>query len=198
EHDVRCDLHALVDHGLAMAAEAGFRKEPGSRRGREGSKEGDGEPAYDPRAALLEFFEQRLKFLLEESGIRQDAATALLAAGWVDAGLTWHRGRALNALRGQDDFLALAAAAKRVRNILAQAAEKGLGNPDAGVDPAVLKAGVESDLRRAMERSRGEAERLGGRGDFKGALTAVAALRPVVDRFFDEVLVMDPDERVRN
>src|SRR5262249_52311562 len=81
--------------------------------------------ATDPRAALSEFLSQRLRFLLEESGVRFDAARAVLATGWSDPLLAWRRAKALNALRGQADFLALAAAAKRVRNILSQAAEKG-------------------------------------------------------------------------
>ena len=70
-------------------------------------------------------------------------------------------------------------------------------SPGARVDPVNLRTEVERELREAIERSRGEAEKLAELGEFKGALSAVAALRPVVDRFFDGVLVMDPDEKLR-
>ena len=40
--------------------------------------------------------------------------------------------------------------------------------------------------------------RLKQKADYQGALTAIASLRPAVDRFFDDVLVMDKDEDVRN
>jgi len=197
DNGVRFDLQPLLDEALAMASEAGFQSQTRARSVKGASKTGDGESGFDPRAALFEFLEQRLRFLLEESGIRHDAVRAVLATGWTDPILTWRRGHALNSLRGQDDFLALAAAAKRVRNILAQATEKGMRTPGARVDPRGLKAGVERDLQEAIERSRSETGKLAERGDFKGALSAVAALRPVVDRFFDEILVMDPDEKVR-
>ena len=98
------------------------------------------EPPAEPRAALCAFLEQRLRFLMEDAGLRFDAARAALAAGWSDPLLAWRRGKALNALRGREDFLALAMAAKRVRNILAQAAGKGMM-----VDAGDLKARVAGD-----------------------------------------------------
>ncbi len=152
----------------------------------------------DPRAALHEFVKQRLQFLMEESGVRFDAARAALAAGWSDPLLAWRRARALHTLRGQDDFLALAAAAKRVRNILAQAGAKGMGVDGSALVPSRLAAGAEADLFEAMRRAAGEVDDLAAREDHRGALCAIAALRPRVDRFFDEVLVMDPDAAVRS
>lgn len=198
EREIPLDLTPLLNAALAQASEAGFAKVSGTRapEGRAPRKE---KPvaASDPRAALFEFMEQRLRFLLEESGVRFDAARAVLSTGWADPLLAWRKAKALDALRGQPDFLALAASAKRVRNILAQAAEKGQDASAARLDPARLSKGSEAALHEAMRAARKRAETLASGGDHRGALSAIAALRGAVDRFFEDVLVMDPDEGTR-
>ncbi|HXI02822.1 MAG TPA: DALR anticodon-binding domain-containing protein, partial [Candidatus Saccharimonadales bacterium] len=103
---------------------------------------------------------------------------------------------ALDRLRGEEDFLALAAAAKRVRNILAQAAAKGI-ETGSGVDAGLLKERAETMLHEEIERVDSRAAASAGREDYAEALSAIAGLRPAVDRFFDDVLVMDEDEGVR-
>jgi glycyl-tRNA synthetase beta chain len=72
-----------------------------------------------------------------------------------------------------------------------------MGPDGAALDPARLAAGAESALFEAMQGARRSAEERAARDDHRGALAAIASLRPAVDRFFDDVLVMDPDERVR-
>jgi len=147
--------------------------------------------------ALEDFLRQRLQFLLEESGIRFDAARAALAAGSSIPVVAWRRAAALNGLRGEDDFLALAAAAKRVRNILAQAHEKKIFDPSVELDAARLEAGAEADLHGALGRARGRAADLARAGEYAPALRAIASLRPQVDVFFEMVHVMVPDEKTR-
>ncbi|MBV8200225.1 MAG: hypothetical protein JOZ15_06345, partial [Acidobacteria bacterium] len=56
---------------------------------------------------------------------------------------------------------------------------------------------AERDLAAAFAGLSAEVEAAGAAGDYERALRRIALLAPVLDRFFVEVLVMDPDERVR-
>src|ERR1019366_1042882 len=141
------------------------------------------------------FLRERLSFYLKDvRGFAYDVVNAVLAAGADDVRDAIARAEALTAARESADFAAISAAFKRIKNILRQAEEKGfaLGSPkdvklsaeaqqlhDASVDlaPKVAK------LRQ--ERAYGE------------ALVLIATLRPVVDAFFDKVMVLDPDVIVR-
>ncbi|HLU68066.1 MAG TPA: DALR anticodon-binding domain-containing protein, partial [Kofleriaceae bacterium] len=98
---------------------------------------------------------------------------------------------ALSRLRARADFEPLAAAFKRVANIL-----KG-ESPAGAPDPAVFVEGEERALWGSFSEIQARvADRLEG-GDYAGALQILAELKAPVDRFFDKVLVMDKDERVR-
>ena len=196
ENGIRANVGRLLDLALEQAASDVAPSSGGTPAAVSGRKGRSG-PAFDPRGALHDFVRQRLQFLMEEAGIRFDAARAVLAADWTDPLHAWRRAQALNGLRGEDDFLALAAAAKRVRNILAQAAEKGIQVGERALDPARLGHATERALFEAMREAGREAEALSARGDDRGALSMIASVRPIVDRFFDDVLVMDPDEAVR-
>jgi glycyl-tRNA synthetase beta chain len=132
--------------------------------------------------------------------VRLDTARAVLSAGADDAGEVWRRAAALTELRAAADegnFLALAASAKRIRNILSQARDKGLHRDGAAVSPKLLKESEERDLHGAVARVAAEVETGVARGSYKPALLAIASLRPQVDRFFDKVLVMAPEADVR-
>jgi glycyl-tRNA synthetase beta chain len=92
-----------------------------------------------------------------------------------------------------DAAAALAAANKRIANILRQA-EGGVA-PE--VDAAALQADAERALHDRIQALEGEVLPLVAKRRYQEALVALAGLREVVDRFFDEVLVMDPDPTVR-
>jgi glycyl-tRNA synthetase beta chain len=87
---------------------------------------------------------------------------------------------------------ALAAANKRIANILRQAE----GTPGE-VDGARLEAPAERDLYGAVERIRAPVEADLDAGRYTEALTRLAELRGVVDRFFDDVMVMAEDPALR-
>ncbi|NHA15817.1 glycine--tRNA ligase subunit beta [Thioalkalivibrio sp. XN279] len=89
---------------------------------------------------------------------------------------------------------ALAAANKRIANILRQAD----GAVAGAVDDALLQAGAEKALHERVEALAGEVAPLVAARRYREALEKLAGLREVVDRFFDEVLVMDPDPAVRD
>ena len=73
-------------------------------------------------------------------------------------------------------------------------------DPAAGaraVDPALFADDAERELHAAFEAARGPLLDALGNLELESAVGAAAGLRPAVDRYFDAVLVMDPDEAVR-
>jgi glycyl-tRNA synthetase beta chain len=153
---------------------------------------GDGDVAARVRAFLVE----RLEFYLREAkGQAYDVVKAVLAAGADDVRDAIARAEAVTAARGSADFEAVSAAFKRMKNILAQAKEKG---------ETISFAGSLAELHPAQSGLLSAASEVGARVDslrnehrYNEALEAVATLRPQVDAFFDQVMVMDPDENVR-
>ncbi len=106
------------------------------------------------------------------------------------------RAEAVTAVRGSEDFAAVSAAFKRMKNILSQAQVKGFAAASS-VDAALL---TELTERALAERSAELADRvkeLRADKNYKTALEQIATLRPQVDAFFDAVMVMAPDAEVR-
>ena len=89
---------------------------------------------------------------------------------------------------------ALAAANKRISNILRKSDTQASGP----VSADLLKLDAEQALHQRIEDLRAEVEAMFLRGDYTNALTRLASLRPEVDRFFDDVMVMDEDMQLRN
>jgi glycyl-tRNA synthetase beta chain len=102
----------------------------------------------------------------------------------------------MEALRGGEDFEALSAAAKRIRNILAKSASAADWQPGE-VAAELLCEDEEKELYVAYLGADAEAGRLFACGDYRGALEVISTLRPAVDRFFDKVLVMAENREVR-
>ncbi len=89
---------------------------------------------------------------------------------------------------------ALAAANKRIQNILRKADRK----ETTVIDPALLKEKAERALYAQMIDLSAEVDEMFDKGDYTTALSTLASLRTVVDSFFDEVMVMDEDLALRN
>jgi len=148
-------------------------------------------------AKVRGFLVERLEFYLREAkGQAYDVVKAVLGAGADDVRDAVARAEAVTAVRGSDDFAAVSAAFKRMKNILSQAREKGIASA-VSVDDALLTETTEKAL---AERSAELAGRVAGLRDAKNyrvALEEIATLRPQVDAFFDAVMVMAPDAAVR-
>ncbi len=150
---------------------------------------------------LMDFVGQRLRHMMETAGMRFDTARAVLSAGFDDPRDAWHRAVALTELRSPDrqaDFDSLATSAKRIRNILSQARDKEIAWRVEGPDTDRLVEGEEKDLAAAVSSVSASVEQRIGASDYNGALKEIASLRPRIDRFFDKVLVMTPDEDLRS
>jgi glycyl-tRNA synthetase beta chain len=143
-------------------------------------------------ASLIEFWTGRQEFLGVEAGLRPDSVRAALGAGADDPCDARLRMRAIDAFRDQPGFEDLAAAHKRIKNILAgQAAPRAF-------DPAQLRDAAEKELWSRVEAIRPALVRARGRGDHAAALAALASLREPLDRFFTEVMVLAEDRALRD
>ncbi len=147
----------------------------------------------DPAAhGVHEFVAERVRrYLIDRVGVAQDTAEAVMAAGWERLAETVARARALEQVRVRPEFEVLATAFKRVRNILA--------DQDAGqFDPSLAEQAEERQLAESSEQLEKRLAALVADGRFVDAFEAAAELAPVLDRFFEEVLVMAPEPRLRD
>jgi glycyl-tRNA synthetase beta chain len=141
------------------------------------------------------FFRERQSFYLKDvRGFAYDVVNAVLAAGSDDVRDAIARAEALTAARESADFAAISAAFKRIKNILRQAEEKHfvLGSPK-----DVTLALEAQQLADAAALLAPEVAALRKLRFYGQALEAIATLRPVVDAFFDKVMVLDPDPAIR-
>ena len=147
------------------------------------------------KAQVAAFLRERLHFYLKEvRGFAYDVVAAVLAAGADDVCDAIARADALTAVRGSEDFAAISAAFKRIKNILRQAEEKNfaLGSPK-----DVTLSAESQRLADAAAALAPEVATLRQLRSYSDALALIATLRPAVDAFFDKVMVLDPDPAVR-
>jgi glycyl-tRNA synthetase beta chain len=147
------------------------------------------------REQVEAFLRERLSFYLKDvRGFAYDVVNAVLAAGADDVRDAIARAEALTAARESADFAAISAAFKRIKNILRQAEEKGFAIQAA---PGVALAAEAQQLASAAATLAPEVTKLRLQRSYAEALSAIATLRPVVDAFFDKVMVLDNDAAVR-
>jgi glycyl-tRNA synthetase beta chain len=148
------------------------------------------------KAQFAAFLAERLSFYLKDvRSFSYDVVSAVLAAGADDVRDVIARAKALTAVRGSDDFVAISAASKRIKNILKQAVEKGetisVGSGD------VLVLAEERKLLAESAEVAAKVAVLRQEGNYAAALEAIATLRPAVDAFFEAVMVMAPEPELR-
>jgi glycyl-tRNA synthetase beta chain len=147
-------------------------------------------PEAEVRLELEEFLLDRLRYVLAARGYPADEVEAALAAREPDAledpFEAALRLRALHVVRQEasEDFQHLAIAFKRARNILG-------AEPSGPVELDLFREEAERELHAAVARLRTE------NGGYEARLRSLATLRAPVDQFFDDVLVMAEDPRVR-
>lgn len=144
----------------------------------------------DVVAEVVEFFGQRFKGIMEERGFAYDTADAVMASGFDNLNDALLRAEALAAFRPQPVFGDLLSAFVRANNL----AKKSAG---AEVDPALLVEESERDLHRFLMGAAEKSAGFAAAKDYRSLLAELAALQEPVARFFDEVMVMVEDERVR-
>ena len=138
-----------------------------------------------------QFFAGRLKSIAKDEGIRLDSIEAVSAVGVIDPAEFIARARALDSARAEQPelFEALASAFTRAHNL----ADASLG---CEVDTSIL-GDSELALLSACEEGEEKVASALAQKDFDAACSALAALKEPIDRFFDDVLVMDEHDDVR-
>ena len=170
------------------------------------------------------FMIERLRAWFADRSIPADVFNAVLARDPARPLDFAHRVRAVEAFRALPEAASLAAANKRIRNILRQAEQAGIGIPpvgspppafpasagmtaedmlsrggagSAGVAGSLLREDAERSLAAMLAEIEPHARGMLDAGEYTGALTSLAGLRDGVDAFFDTVKVMDEDEKLR-
>ncbi|MEO5353238.1 MAG: glycine--tRNA ligase subunit beta [Magnetococcus sp. XQGC-1] len=143
---------------------------------------------------VQEFFYGRLNAFLKSEGFDGDLLDAVQQLDLDDLLDMVLRVRALAVFKTLPSYGALVAANKRIANIL----EKAGGLQQGGVDAGLFTLPAEVQLHQEVESRRLVVPELVQRRAYAEALQQLAELRGVIDRFFAEVLVMDPDLAVRN
>jgi glycyl-tRNA synthetase beta chain len=169
QHDARLSLHAAVQEAQAAYGSA------------------EAPAAEATRREVLDFLRARTQALLVERGLPPEVVEAVLSAGSDDVGDALRRAEALAIMRREADFGELSVAFRRVVGII----PKGFDRP---VELSRLVEGAERALFAQASELKDEVARLTAAREYLGALRRIAALKPVVDMFFEEVLVIGPDE----
>ena len=151
---------------------------------------------------LTAFFDERLVFWLRDlRGFAYDVVNAVVAVPSDNMRDAIARAEALTAVRGSEDLAAIAAAFKRIKNILRQAEEKGIVSPDrkaSVTNPDLLQDPAEKALYAEANKLTPVVEELRKRQEYRQAIERIATLRQHVDLFFDKVMVMVDDKAVRD
>ncbi|HEY9027288.1 MAG TPA: glycine--tRNA ligase subunit beta [Burkholderiaceae bacterium] len=147
----------------------------------------------DPRAAVSTFIVERLAGSLREQGYSAHEVDAVLALGVQRLADIPRRLEAVRAFAALPEADALAAANKRIANILKKSAEP----VEPKADPALFSEDAERALWTDVATVRRSADVLFETGDYTSSLKALAALRAPVDKFFDDVMVNADDPKVR-
>ncbi len=142
----------------------------------------------------MDFFGLRLEYLLTSEGHKKEVIEAILAAGWSDLNEVRLRTRALSQFQNNIEFPSLTIGCKRALNIL-----KGIDSSTIGsVSEAGLQEEAEIQLFEKIKENKDSLNQLLEKRSYSEYLHNLAKLRVYIDRFFEQVLVMAPDEIIKN
>ena len=143
---------------------------------------------------IKEFFNKRMVNILTDRGFSKEAVHSALWASFEDLPDAVLRVKALDALRKDPDFEPLSITFKRVENIL----KKTDVNQQVSVDESLFQDPCEEKLFSAVKDVRQTVKDLIQDGNYDKALGNIATLRPIVETFFNDVMVMAEDTRLRD
>lgn len=157
---------------------------------------GDVLKSADSESKVLEYMLERLRAMYAEENITTETFNAV-AAKQLSVPLDIHkRVLAVHSFTQLPEATSLAAANKRVSNILSKSAD-GIAI-DAGINNALLQEDAEKHLAKALAAKTAVVAPLFAARDYTATLASLADLREPVDAFFDKVMVMAEDEKLRN
>jgi glycyl-tRNA synthetase beta chain len=176
QRNFRFSLTALMEQSLSLYGEKALAKKD--------------EVVRD----VLEFVRNRMEHILTEEGFSKDVTASVTSVSIDNVPDVKQRVAALENLKKQDGFEPLAVAFKRVVNIIKKTEMAGVADVDAGLFEKPCESSLFSAVNAVSEKVGG----LLAASDFHQALLEIATLRGPVDTFFDDVMVMADDEKIRN
>ena len=147
---------------------------------------------------ILQFFRQRLEAVLTEMGISYDEIEATLVVSFSDVVDSELRARSIHELQGSRDFEPIIIAFKRAKNILKQAEERKIRVVSSQFNEKKLKEVEEKKLWEGFNKIEKETEKFLKKKDYQKALEKLVSARKLVDDFFDKVMVMVEDKKLRD
>jgi glycyl-tRNA synthetase beta chain len=155
----------------------------------------------DPTQKLELFFHERIEFYLRDTRSQAyDVVKAVMAAGTLDLRDLVARAAAVTTVRGSDDFIAVCAAFKRMKNLITQADESGITSKAVEFPAVVNMHPAQIVLNNAVFKVSERYAVLCSNHEYVEALKLLATLRPEVDAFMDPktgVKVMDDVPYIR-
>jgi glycyl-tRNA synthetase beta chain len=176
EHNMPVTLAQLFDMALQTLEQANLLKRD----------------AADIRKELYEFFGLRVKNMLSERGVRYDIVDALLASGFDHIPSVVLRSQALASAVQLPDFKTTVESFTRVANLAAKAPE------GVTVDTGLFEDEAERILFDSFSPARDLYSKAMGKQQAEEALQALSSLKAPITQFFDAVMVMSDNEKVRN
>jgi len=149
---------------------------------------------FAAEAAVLDFMLDRLNAYYLDKGIRADVLDAVLSTKPTRPLDINNRLLAVDTFRQGTDAESLAAANKRIGNIL----KKVKGDLSTKVDESLLQEAAEKDLSATLTQLNDDVQRLIDNAKYQDALALLSTLKNDVDTFFDDVMVMADDEALKN
>jgi glycyl-tRNA synthetase beta chain len=188
-------VKTIAEHKLPLNLSGIFRDAREIYRGSEAERKFSKEIDY--AGAIREFFRERLEFYLRDAlGFRYDVVKAVLASGSDDVMDAVARAQSVKSVLHMPEFQAIASACKRMRNILKQAEEKGIKSAEM-FEALPESSQEEKKLAAYLDVNAPKIEAHRQKKEYGDALHLLSTVREQVDAFFDKVMVMVEDERVR-
>jgi glycyl-tRNA synthetase beta chain len=186
----------IVEHKLPLDLRMLFHVALSGYKGSEAEKKFTQLDRYSESVAA--FFRERLDFYLRDvRGFAYDEVNAVLAAGSDRVADAVDRAQAVSEVRKSADFEPISIAFKRIKNILRQAEEAGK-SPTGEFIPSAAEDPAEKQLAEAVEKTAPIVSELRRKHQYPAALSEIAKLRPALDTFFDKVMVMVDDQKLRS
>ncbi len=188
-------IKVIAEYKLPFRLSELMRDARAGYKGSEAEKKFVDDARFDD--SVKTFFRERLEFYLKDvRGYAYDVVKAVLAADAEDVVDALARAEAVKQVLHMPEFLAIGAACKRMQNILRQAEEKGI-EPARTFERLPDSGHEEKNLAAYVEINGPKVEALRRKKDYSGALMLLSTARENVDAFFDKVMVMVDDEKVR-
>ena len=188
EKKLDISLSALLEHGIRLVLDSMDAQK--ARNGKLSEEE--------LKESILAFFSERFRNLMTESGHERNVVESVISAGFDSPLDAYRRINALGKFAKRKDFEALATGFKRVFNIAKT-------KPSSPLDRKLFRQKEEKDLHRALAKTQktvlrklADPEKTPGQSDYLKALESIKTLSTPIDRFFDAVMVMDKNKKIRD